>query len=94
MWEWINNETKKIEDKLIDKGNAELMKPVGRWVKETGSDLWVWFVDVLPDIAGYGVFAAGAIIMLSPLITKSGMIKPLSYLAGGLILTVCILMTN
>lgn len=94
MWEWINGKISDGEQRMFDKGNEELMKPVGRWLKEAGTDLWVWFVDVLPDIAGYGVYAAGFFVMLSPLVTSSGMMKPLSYLAGGLILTVCILMTN
>lgn len=94
MWDLINDNIEQWEQKMFEKGNQELLKPFGRWIKEVGTDLWVWFVDVLPDIAGYGIITTGVFVMISPLVCSSGMMKPLSYLAGGLILTVCILMTN
>lgn len=94
MWDGVNGVIKQWEQRMFDKGNEELTKPMGRWLKEIGTDLWVWFVDVLPDIAGYGVFATGAIVMLSPLVSSSGMFKPLAVMVGGLIVTVCILATN
>lgn len=94
MWVWVNGKIAYWEQKMFDKGNEELMKPAGRWIKEAGTDLWVWFVEVLPDIAGYGVMACGAFIILGSMISDKGMMKPLACLAGGLILSVCILMTN
>jgi len=94
MWEWINGKTSEWEQRMFERGNQELLKPIGEWIKDIGTDIWVWFVGVLPDIAGYGVFATGALVMLSPLVGRGGMMKPLSYMVGGLILTVCILTTN
>lgn len=98
MWEWINGKTEQFEQRMFEKGNEVVTKPaaesIGGWFREVGSDVWVWFVGVLPDIAGYGVFATGAFVMISPLVSRGGMLKPLSIMAAGLIFTVCILGTN
>lgn len=56
--------------------------------------IWNWFIEYLPDFAGYGVVAAGAFMMIAPVASRGGMMKPLGILAGGLILTVCILAAN
>lgn len=95
MWDWLNDKTKQIEKEyIIEPVNNYFLDKVGEFVVETSKDAWTWFVDALPDIAGFGVYAAGAFIMISPLVTRGGMLKPLAYLAGGLIVTVCILATN
>lgn len=95
MWDWINGHIDGFERKyIIEPGDEYISSKFEVTLADLGKDIWSWFVDALPDIAGYGVFATGAIVMLSPLISKSGMMKPLAFLTGGLIVTVCILATN
>jgi|SRR5690625_252930 len=94
LWDWINGKTEDFEQRMFERGNQELMKPIGSWVKGGLQDLWAWFIDVLPEIAGYGVMATGAFIMIAPLVSRGGLMKPLSFMVGGLIVTVCILATQ
>lgn len=94
MWDWLNERIADFEKKhIIDPGNEYLKSQIGAGLAELGKDVWVWFVDVLPDIAGYGTFAAGAFMMIAPAAGR-GLLKPFAILAGGLILSVCILATN
>lgn len=95
MWDWVNEGISNWEQKhIIDPGNEFVITGIGNALAELGKDIWTWFVEVLPDIAGYGTFAAGAFIMIAPVASRSGMLKPLAILAGGLTLAVCILATN
>lgn len=94
FWGWLNGKTEGYEQRMFDRANGEFTKPFGEWAKETVIDLWDWFVGVLPEIAGYGVLATGAFVMISPLVTRGGIGKPLGILAAGLAVTVCILTTQ
>lgn len=94
MWDWVNDGIKILEKKMLNSASQKMLEPIDGWLKETVSNGWVWFIDVLPDMAAYGTYLTGAVVMLSPLVIRGGMIKPLSYLAAGLIVTVCILTTN
>lgn len=95
MWESINDKIEEFEQKhIIDPSNEFLLNKLGTSLVELGKDIWHWFVEVLPDVAGYGTIAAGVFIMVSPMANRGGMMKPLGFLAGGLIMSVCILMTN
>jgi len=57
----------------------------------TGRDVWHWFVESIPDLAGYGTMAAGGFIILGSMVGRGGIAKPLAKLAAGLIVAVCIL---
>lgn len=95
MWDWVNDGISNWEQKhIIEPGNEFLLSKVGTFLADLGKDVWHWFIDVLPDIAGYGTFAAGAFIMIAPIAGRGGMLKPLAILAGGLTLSLCILATN
>lgn len=83
-----------------------LFEKVGEWFRGSTKEAllspikfgfegaWEWFVSILPDIAGYGILTASAFMMISPLVSRGGLLKPLSYLAAGLTVTVCILATQ
>lgn len=58
---------------------------------DIGRNVWEWFVHSIPDLAGYGTMAAGGAIILGSMVGRGGLMKPLAYLAGGLIVAVCIL---
>ena len=45
----------------------------------------------LPDIMGYGALLTAACIIIGAMVRKGGMMKPLAYFAGALIIAVCIL---
>lgn len=95
MWDWVNEGISKWEQKhIIEPGNEFILNGIGSALAELGKDVWAWFVEELPYITGYGVIATGAFIMIAPVVTRGGMFKPLGILAGGLILSVCILATN
>lgn len=95
MWNWFNGKVEDFEQKhIIEPGNEFLTNKLGTALVELGSDLWTWFVGALPDIAGYGVVATGAFMMVAPIADRGGMLKPLGFLSAGLILSVCILTTN
>lgn len=94
FWGWLNGKTEGFEQRMFDRANEAVSQPFGEWVKGTVIDLWDWFVNTLPEIAGYGVMAAGAYIMISPLIGTGGLGKAIGVTAGGLTVTVCILATQ
>lgn len=95
MFDWFNGKVEDFEQKhIIDPGNNFLKNKVATTLADLGSDIWTWFVGALPDIAGYGVVATGAFMMVAPIADRGGMLKPLGILSAGLILTVCILTTN
>ncbi|MBO0602764.1 hypothetical protein I2483_13935 [Sporosarcina sp. E16_3] len=55
-----------------------------------GHSVWEWFVQSLPDLAGYGTMVTGVCVILSTMAGR-GMVRPLGFLAGGLIVAVCVL---
>ena len=94
MWDWVNGGIKKVEEKvIIDPGNEFISGKLMDYIKETGVSLGKWFVEVLPDIIGYGTVVAGSMVILGSMVGMGGMIKPLGYLSGGIILSLCILTT-
>lgn len=94
MWGWLNKQIEDFEQKnIIEPGNEFIINKVGTGLKEGGIVIWDWFVSVLPDIMGYGTMATGALVILGAMVGREGMIKPLGYLSGGVILSLCVLMT-
>lgn len=75
-----------------EQGNKYVMEPIGNFFKNVAMGTWNWFVEALPDIMGYGALATGAIIVLSSMTGNGGIIKPIAYYAGGLIVALCILL--
>lgn len=55
-----------------------------------GTELWSWFVSVLPDLIGFGAIATGAFVILSSMGGR-GVVKPLGIFSGITIVAVCIL---
>ncbi|MGE6488483.1 hypothetical protein [Paenisporosarcina sp. NPDC076898] len=76
-----------------EQGDKFIMQPVGEFFKNVASGAWNWFVEVLPDVMGYGALLAAGAIVLGSMVGSGGMMKPLAIYAGGLIVAVCILTT-
>lgn len=94
VWEWINGKIERIErDLIIDPGNEFIATKGVEYLERVGERLWVWTVEVLPDIMGYGTMVTGAMVILGSMVGRGGIMKPLGYLSGGVILSLCILMT-
>jgi hypothetical protein len=79
-----------FSDWAIGKQVELIFKPLGLFLQQAAINAWHWFIVNLPDIIGYGTIATGVIIILSAMAGK-GIIKPLGWYAGALILAVCIL---
>lgn len=68
-----------------------IFKPILSLLSEGLHEFGVWFVANLPDIMGYCTITAGVFAIIGSMTGKGGLMKPLGYLAGGLITAVCIL---
>jgi len=83
---------------LVEKGKENIVEPaadkvgetVGGVFKSIGLSAWEWFVEVLPDLIGYGAVATGVFVILSTMAGR-GMIKPLAIFSGVTIVAVSIL---
>ncbi|MEK4418973.1 hypothetical protein [Bacillus sp. FSL K6-0268] len=80
-----------FSDSIVETEIEFILKPIGHFFKESGLLIWDWFVMNLPDIMGYGALLTAACIIIGAMIRKGGMMKPLAYFAGALIIAVCIL---
>lgn len=80
-----------FSDWVVQSEMNMIFKPILSLLSEGLKDLGIWFVANLPDIMGYGTILAGVWCVIGAMSGKGGMMKPLGYLAGGLILAVCIL---
>lgn len=78
-------------DKVIMQEYGILLKPLLGLLGELFTDLGRWFIVNLPDIMGYTTIGAGIFIVLGAMVGKGGIMKPLAYWFGALILAVCIL---
>jgi len=67
-----------------------IWQPIGRSLKNAGIAMWDGFLNILPDIMGYGAVLTGAIVILRVMGGRS-MIKPLGIYGGALIVSMCIL---
>jgi murein DD-endopeptidase MepM/ murein hydrolase activator NlpD len=88
---WFLDKYNDFSDWFVGKEVEFILKPLGNLFKDIGTGLWSWFIANLPDIMGYGTILAGAIIILSAMAGKGGIIKPLAWYAGAMIIAVCIL---
>lgn len=90
-WIW------KFDRWVIEKEHEYIYDPMGRGIsnffKNIGVASWEWFVNVLPDIIGFGAVATGALVIISSMAGR-GMMKPIGVFAGVTILAVCILEAN
>lgn len=84
MWEHFAKPT-------VDSVKADIYASIKSGLAELGVKAWDWFLQVIPDIAGYGTLVAGGWIMVGSMIGDSATFKPAGCLAAGLIVGVCIL---
>lgn len=89
---WLLDKYNHFADHVIEKENYMLLQPFLGMLKELCRELWTWFLANLPDLMGYGTILAGAIIIIGAMIGKGGLLKSLAIYAGGLILSICILL--
>lgn len=95
FWDWFNEGVADFERKhIIEPGNEFFKENIRTFLAETGRTVWDWFLQTIPDLVGYGTIAAGALVMLGSMVGRGGLLKPLGYLAGGVVLAVCILEAN
>lgn len=87
IMEKVNN----FSDWVINTETNLIFKPIGEFIGHSLSHLGVWFIENLPDIMGYGTMVAGVFCIIGAMTGKGGMMKPLGWLAGGLIAAICIL---
>lgn len=80
-----------FSDAIVGKEMEWIFKPVGEFMVDIVGELGHWFILNLPDIMGYGALVTAGFIMIGSMTNKGGMMKPLAYFAGGLILAICIL---
>jgi len=81
---WLND----VSDSFIQSEVNFILKPIGHFLLE----IWHWVVDNLPDIIGfYGTLVTAVCIILSSMLGRGGIIKPITVYAGLLILSICIL---
>ncbi|MEH6891868.1 hypothetical protein V7024_19700 [Bacillus sp. JJ864] len=80
-----------FSDTIVGKEMEWIFKPVGEFIIHTLGQLGHWFVTNLPDIMGYSALTTAGFIMIGSMTNKGGMMKPLAYFAGGLIIAICIL---
>lgn len=78
-------------DWTVDKELEWLFKPVIKGLEKGLVHFGEWFVTNLPDIMGYTTIGVGAIIILSSMVGKAGMIKTLGWYFAAMILAICIL---
>ena len=77
MWEWFGKPT--YESVKAD-------------IAEVGLNLWDdWFIQMIPDLAGYGTLLAGGWMMIGSMFSDGAIGKALGLLSAGLIVSVCIL---
>jgi murein DD-endopeptidase MepM/ murein hydrolase activator NlpD len=88
---WFLDQYNNFADWFVGKEVELVLKPLGNLFKDIGIGLWNWFIANLPDIMGYGTILAGAIIILSAMAGRGGIIRPLAWYAGAMIIAVCIL---
>jgi len=88
--ETIIDKINSFSDSVVSKEMEIIFKPLGDFLISCLSDVGHWFISALPDIMGYSAMAAAVFIIISSM-TGKGMMKPLGWLAGGLIIAVCIL---
>lgn len=76
---------------VVEPTSDYIVDKIGDVASGVGHSVWDWFVQAIPDIAGYGTMASGIFIVLGSMVGRGGILKPLAYLAGGLIVAVCVL---
>lgn len=80
----------KLDAWIIDNERALLLKGA----KKISNGVWDYFLEVLPDLMGYGTLLAGGAIIIGSMIGKGGLMKPLGFFAGTLIVATVILGHN
>ena len=88
---WIMDRYNDFSEWVVNKETEPVLKPVGEFFHGLGAALWQWFIENLPDMIGYGAVAAGILIIIGSMTGKGGMMKPLAYFSGALIIAICIL---
>lgn len=88
---WFMDKYNQFSDWLIGKEMDLVIKPAQHTLHDILISCWDWFVFNLPDIMGYTTIGAGIFIILGSMIGKGGMMKPLGWYTGALILATCIL---
>lgn len=77
-------------DWAVSKEVELVLAPLGAFLKAAAINAWHWFIINLPNIMMYSAVGAGILIILSAMAGR-GVIKPLGYYIGALILATCIL---
>jgi hypothetical protein len=91
---WFVDKWNHLGDFVIEKETNILWKPFVNMLRDFCLFLWDWFIHNLPDIMGYSAVLTGICIILGAMFGKGGMLKPIAIYAGGLIVSVCILMSK
>jgi len=63
-------------------------------VKKISTGVWNYFLEILPDLMGYGTLVAGGAIIIGSMVGRGGLMKPLGFFAGSLIVATVILGHN
>lgn len=79
-----------FSDWAISKEVELVLAPLGAFLKAAAISAWHWFIVNLPTIMMYSTVAAGILIILSAMAGR-GVIKPLGWYMGALIIATCIL---
>jgi hypothetical protein len=80
-----------FSDWVVSKEIELFIKPFVEFMQGLATTFWHWFIKVLPDLMGYGAIIAGICIILSAMIGRGGLLKPLAVYFAALVIAICIL---
>lgn len=88
---WFLDNVNNFADWAVGKQVELILNPIGALFKDIGVSLWNWFILNLPDIMGYATVGAGALIILSAMTGKGGIVRTTAWYFGLLIIAISIL---